>query len=102
MIMLDSRGLVPSVEMSVTAGPPNNRPPIAPRRPSLRMKAIALAITVFATIGLPGLSGLSLPGFTVATAHADNDPKTITETMVNRPLQIMGNKGTPIAQRQHN
>jgi phospholipid transport system substrate-binding protein len=101
MNTLDFFVRVPFSETPVMASLTDARPSIAPRRPSLRMKAIALAIAVFATIGLPGLSGLSLPGFTVATAHADNDPKTITQTMVNRALQIMGNKSTPIAQRRH-
>lgn len=99
--MLDSRGLITSAEMPVTTTPPSVRPSGASRRASSRMKAIALAIFVFATIGLPGLAEWSLPGFTVATARADDGPMAVTETMVNRALKIMGNKSTPIAQRRH-
>jgi phospholipid transport system substrate-binding protein len=65
---------------------------------AVQSKLTRLAIAAFATLAI----ALILNGLTPTHALADtgNSPMAVTQTMVNRALQIMGNKATPVRQRR--
>jgi phospholipid transport system substrate-binding protein len=69
-----------------------------PRRFSLRAAAVALALSVMTSWTTLIAVGVLTP----ASARADmgTSPMAVTQTMVNRALQIMADKSTPVAQRR--
>jgi len=88
-----------TVNLPIAPEPRAKQPPpptlFKPARPMPAAFGGVMTIAAYATLALL----LSLNP-TRARADAGNSPMAVTQTMVNRALQIMSNKGLPVVQRR--